>query len=94
MGIPLLHASNPPGLKIVTRDTFAGMPNERTEYFQQDRKRTEHRSSTGGERRWDGSFDVRYGPRIATIIRCDLGQAFDLNLDAGNMTLPPIRPSR
>jgi len=92
MGIPLLHASNPPGLKIVTRHTIEGMPSERTEYFQQDRKRTEHRSATGGEQRWDGSVDVRYGPRIATIIRCDLGQAFDLNLDTREYQTAPYPP--
>jgi hypothetical protein len=40
----------------------------------------------------DGSTDAHYGPRLASITRCDLGQAFELNLDTGEYvaaTHPP-----
>ena len=35
---------------------------------------------------------MRYGPRLAVIIRCDLGQEFELNLDAGEYQAAPYPP--
>jgi hypothetical protein len=52
-----------------------------TSYIETDRKRMEYRNRTGGAVHADGTLDMRPGPRIASIIRCDLGQAFELNLD-------------
>lgn len=37
-------------------------------------------------------LDVRYSPRLASITRRDLGQAFDLNLDAGEYVVFPYPP--
>jgi hypothetical protein len=68
------------------------MSSERTMYFQGDRKRLDFRSSSGGAKRADGSVDVRYGPHIASITRCDLGQMFQLNLDAHEYSSAPYPP--
>jgi hypothetical protein len=57
------------------------MFSEETTYLQGDSRRVDFRSSTGRTRA-DGSVDLRYGPHIAFITRCDLGQMFELNLDA------------
>lgn len=46
----------------------------------------------GARRRWDGSTDVRYGPHLASIVRCDLGQTFELNLDAREYIAAPYPP--
>ena len=89
LAIPLLHASNTPGLKMIVRHTFEGISSDQTVYLQRDRKRTEYRNWSGGTKRLDGSTDVRYGPRLASITRCDLGQAFDLNLDTGEYVATP-----
>jgi hypothetical protein len=70
------------GVKMTVRTTIDGMSSELTEYFQGDRKRLEYRNATGGAKRPDGSIDWRYGPRIASITRCDLGKMYELNLDA------------
>jgi hypothetical protein len=92
LAIPLLHASNTPGLKMIVRHTFEGTSSDQTLYLQRDRKRTEYRNWSGGSKRLDGSADVRYGPRLASITRCDLGQAFDLNLDTGEYVATPHPP--
>jgi hypothetical protein len=52
-----------------------------TSYIEADRKRTEYQNSTGGGMHADGTSDMRPGPRLASITRCDLGQTFDLNLE-------------
>jgi hypothetical protein len=80
------------GIKMTVRDAFGSMSSERTMYFQGDRKRLDFRSSSGGARRADGSVDVRYGPHIASITRCDLGQMFQLNLDAHEYSSAPYPP--
>ncbi len=77
---------------MTVRDAFGSMSSERTMYFQGDRKRLDFRSSSGGARRADGSVDVRYGPHIASITRCDLGQMFQLNLDAHEYSSAPYPP--
>ncbi len=66
---------------MTVRDAFGSMSSEETTYLQGDRRRVDFRSSRG-RRRADGSVDLRYGPHIASITRCDLGQMFELNLDA------------
>ncbi len=73
LGIPLLHASNMSGLKMTVRHMSEGVLSDQTFYIENDRSRTEYRNWTG----------VHYGPPLASITRCDLGQTFDLNLDAG-----------
>ncbi len=79
LGIPLLHASNMSGLKITVRHMSQGISNDQTFYIQNDRRRTEYRN-------WMG---VHYGPPLASITRCDLGQTFDLNLDTSEYEAAP-----
>lgn len=82
LGIPLLQAPQNTGIKMtVRRDLGPTFSTEETTYWQGDRKRTERRSSQG-RLKPDGSQEEVYGPHIATIIRCDSGKIFNLNLDA------------
>jgi hypothetical protein len=93
LGVPLLHPPSSSGLKFAVRHTLDGVSSEQTLYVEQDRRRTEYRNSMGGEkRRWDGSRDVRYGPQLASIVRCDVGQMFEVNLDAGEFVAAPYPP--
>jgi len=45
-----------------------------------------------GQRQADGSLRPIYGPRIASITRCDLGQSFELNLDSSEYSATPYPP--
>ena len=93
LGIPLLPPPSSSGLKIAFRHTYEGIWSERVEYRDRDRSRSEHRNSTGGSKRLlDLPLDVRYGPHLASIIRCDLGQAFELNLDSREYATAPYPP--
>jgi hypothetical protein len=92
-GIPLLQvATTVRGIKMVVRHTAGGMSSEQTLYIAPDRKRVEFRNSTGGPTRPDGSMVVRYGPPLAAITRCDLGQSFELNLDTNEYVAAPYPP--
>lgn len=93
LGAPFLHPPSSSGLKIAVRYASDGTSSDRVEYRDQDRSRAEYRNSAGGDRRrLDGSTDVRYGPHLASIVRCDLGQAFELNLDAREYVSGPYPP--
>jgi hypothetical protein len=93
LGVPLLHPPSSPGLKFAVRHTHDGISSEQTLYVEQDRRRTEYRNSMGGEkRRWDRSRDMRYGPQLASIVRCDVGQMFEVNLDASEFVAAPYPP--
>ena len=93
LGVPLLHPPSSSGLKFSIRHTHEGISSDQTLYVEQDRRRTEYRNATGGaKQRWDGSTDVRYGPQLASIIRCDLGQMFELNLDDDEYVAAPYPP--
>jgi hypothetical protein len=71
------------GIKMVTRFTNDGVPLlEQTTYWEADRERTENRSYSSGNQ----------GPRLASIKRCDLGEEFELNLDAKEYTSGPYPP--
>lgn len=95
LGVPFLQPTSSPGLKIVFRYTFDGVSSDRTEYCDQDRMRIEYRGWTGGGKRLLGlPLDVRYTPRLASITRRDLGQTFDLNLDAGEYVVFPYAPKQ
>ena len=85
-------ASQVTGIKMTVRNAFKGLSSEQTIYTGGDRKRLEYRNATGGARHADGSMDVQYGPHIASITRCDLGQMFELNLDAGEYHVAPYPP--
>jgi hypothetical protein len=45
-----------------------------------------------GRPRADGSQQWLSGPRLAAITRCDLGQVFELNLDAAEYVSAPYPP--
>lgn len=93
LGVPLLHPPSSSGLRFAVRHTQDGMSSEQFLYVEQDRRRMEYRNSAGeGKRRWDGSLDLRYGPRLASINRCDLGRTFELNLDANEYVSAPYPP--
>jgi hypothetical protein len=59
------------GIKMTLRQTLYGTSSEHVTYFRSDARRVEYRNLIGHQ----------FGPHIASIERCDLGQAFELNLD-------------
>ena len=91
LGVPLLKTSENTGIKMTVRRVFAGNPTEQTIYVQRDRKRMEFRNYQG-KRKADGSHQWLSGPRLAAITRCDLGQIFELNLDAAEYVSAPYPP--
>jgi len=82
LGVSLLQASENPGIKMTIQQGAAGLSNQQTIYLQGDRKRMEYRNYMGGKE----------GPRLVSITRCDLGQAFELNLDTSEYTSRPYPP--
>ena len=90
-GVPLLQASGNTGIKMTIQFGSAGGSSQRTIYLQEDRKRMEYRNSEG-QKKADGSLQAIYGPRLVAIIRCDLGQMFELNLDTREYTSAPYPP--
>lgn len=91
VGIPLLQAPENTGIKITIRHVFAGNPSEQTIYVQGDRRRMEFRNYVGRPKA-GGSQQWLSGPRLAAITRCDLGQLFELNLDAAEYVSAPYPP--
>jgi hypothetical protein len=87
LGIPLLQATENRGFRIKIQNDQAGLSNQRTIYLLGDRKRVEFRNASG-----DGAGQTAYGPRLVSITRCDLGQSFELNLDASEYTSRPYPP--
>ena len=67
------------------------LSNQYTIYMQGDRKRMEFRNSSG-QKQADGSIRPLYGPRLVSITRCDLGRAFEVNLDTSEYTSSPYPP--
>jgi hypothetical protein len=80
------QASENTGIKVTIQHDFAGHRIKRTAYKQGDRKREEFRNHSGSKRR------LSSGPRLAAIIRCDLGKIFELNLDAAEYVAAPYPP--
>lgn len=70
------------GVKMTVRHTSAGGSSEHTTYFRLDARRMEYRNVIG----------YQYGPHIASIVRCDLGEAFELNLDQREFDSRPYPP--
>jgi hypothetical protein len=91
LGVPLLQASESNGIKMTIRFGVAGNSNQHTIYMLGDRKRMEFQNSEG-QKKADGSVQPTYGPRLVAITRCDLGQAFELNLDASEYTSTTYPP--
>jgi hypothetical protein len=91
LGVPLLQASENTGVEMTIQHGQAGLATQQTIYLRADRKRMEFRSAFG-QKNADGSVQPTYGPRLVAITRCDLGQAFELNLDASEYTSTPYPP--
>lgn len=91
VGVPLLQALENTGIKMTIRRVFDGNSSEQTIYVQGDRKRMEFRNYAG-HRKADGSQQLLSGPRLAAITRCDLGELFELNLDAAEYVSAPYPP--
>jgi hypothetical protein len=89
--VPMFQASANNGIKMTIRFGQAENSNEHTVYVAGDRKRMEFRNSSGTKNA-DGSRHLTYGPRLVAIIRCDLGQTFQLNLDTSEFTSAPYPP--
>jgi hypothetical protein len=73
----------PTSFTIRTRRSFGAHESEETTYVQHDRSREEFRPSQGSVAD-DGAVVQTFGPRLAIVRRCDLGQIFSLDLDAGD----------
>ena len=90
-GAQLLQTSMNSGTKMTIRTIFGGHPTDSTIYLQGDRSRTEFRNA-GAQRMTDGSERWLEGPRLAMLIRCDLEQTFELNLDTAQYVATPYPP--
>ena len=91
LAVPMLQASGNNGIKMTIRIGHAGNWGQHTVYIAGDRKRMEFRNSEGGKKAV-GSLQLRCGPRLVAITRCDLGQMFELNLDTSEYTSAPYPP--
>jgi hypothetical protein len=81
------------GFKITTRVSVSENTHENVVYLQSDRRRMEYQNSYSHAKNADGTpTDVQSGPRMATITRCDLGQAFQLDLDFGEYSAAAYPP--
>jgi hypothetical protein len=79
--VPLETAPRAAGIIMTVQYEYGERNSEEVIYLQDDHRRKEYRDEYYGTTRADGTADVRYGPRVASITRCDLGQKFDLNLE-------------
>jgi hypothetical protein len=69
------------GLKITVRSSSMGLPpSQDTRYIASDRRRNEYRNASGSN----------YGPLLALLSRCDLGQNFELNLEDKQYVSSPL----
>jgi hypothetical protein len=92
------------GIKITTTRRWAfrnslGIVNDSSTepdifYLQGEWRRLEHHRGYTGKTNPDGSAVRIYGPRIVSIVRPDLGQMFELNLDASRYARMPYRPNQ
>ncbi len=76
------QAPRPAGIKMTVRYSSAGQESEQTTYYRADAKRQEYRNISGSH----------YGPHLAFIERCDLGQRIGLNLDQREYDSRPFPP--
>lgn len=88
LAIALLQSAEHPGIKMTIENEYPTNSAPRIIYFQADRQRTEYRNSFGRKQ-----GEQIYGPRLARIVRCDLGQSFELNLDTSEYTETPYPPT-
>jgi hypothetical protein len=92
---PTSNASN---LVITTRRLITVAPgkpippSEETFYLRENWRRLENSRMWSGKKQADGSVQTRFGPRIVSIVRPDLGRRFELNLDASEYSSTPDPP--
>jgi hypothetical protein len=79
--VQLETAPRAAGIIMTVQYMYGDRNSEEVFYLQNDHRRKEYRDEYSGTTRADGTADVRYGPRVASITRCDLGQKFELNLE-------------
>jgi hypothetical protein len=79
------------GIKMTVQIGFNKKESQYTSYIEADRLRTEYQNSMRGMHA-DRTLDVRPGPHLASITRCDLGQTFDLNLEDREFAVFPYPP--
>ena len=91
LGIPWLQAAENPGIKMTIELGQPGLLAHQIIYVRPDRKRVEFKGALG-RRLADGSTQPIYRPCLVSITRCDLGQAFTLNLDTHEYTATPYPP--
>jgi len=72
----------PAGIKMTVRYSMDGSESQETTYFRANARRLEFRNLTAS----------KYGPHLAFIERCDLGEALDLNLDLQQYDSRPFPP--
>ena len=80
------------GIKMTVQIGFDKNESQYTSYIEADRKRMEYQNSMGGGMHADGTLDMRPGPHLASITRCDLGQTFELNLEDREYVVFPYPP--
>jgi len=78
------------GITMTVQFTDRVRKSEEVIYLQSDHRRLEYRNEYYGDTRVDGTVGVRYGPRIADITRCDIGQSFELNVEDGQYEARPL----
>ncbi len=81
-GQPSTQVPRPAGIKMTVRYSSVGQESEQTTYFRADARRQEFRNISGSH----------YGPHLAVIVRCDLGERFGLNLDQREYDSRPYPP--
>lgn len=81
-GQPSPQAPRPAAIKMTVRYSSVGQESEQTTYFRADARRLEFRDASGSH----------YGPHLAVIERCDLGERFGLNLDQREYDSRPYPP--
>jgi hypothetical protein len=81
LAAPVMATPQGTGLKITKRYSLANRLSwQDTQYFQNDRRRSEHRTLSGSN----------YGPPLALITRCDTGQMIELNPEDKQYDSHPI----
>jgi hypothetical protein len=69
-----------------------GYSTEETFYLRGSWRRIDFPPHCSAGEQGDGSVQLRYGPRVVTIVRPDLGQMFDLNPDTAEYASTPYPP--
>lgn len=82
LAAPALASPADVGLKITTvrYSSMGAPPSQETQYIASDRRRSEYRNASGSN----------YGPPLALLSRCDMGQNLELNLEDKQYVSVPL----